>query len=51
VVGFVDSTTEQVYANSGKPVPPITPPENDGEQATLVLTGGTWKVSKQPQLR
>ena len=29
------------------PVPPITPPENDGVQATLVLTGGTWKVSKQ----
>ena len=32
---------------TGKPVPPMTPPENDGVQATLVLTGGTWKVYKQ----
>ena len=47
VVDCVYSTTELVYASSGKPVPPITPPENDGVQATLVLTGGTWKVSKQ----
>ena len=41
------STSVLVYAKTGKPVPPITPPENDGVQATLVLTGGTWKVSKQ----
>jgi hypothetical protein len=47
VIDCVYSTTELVYANTGKPVPPITPPENDGVQATLVLTGGTWKVSKQ----
>ena len=32
---------------TGKPVPPITPPENDGVTSTLVLSGGTWKVSKQ----
>ena len=47
VVDCVYSTTELVYASSGKPVPPITPPESDGVQAVLVLTGGTWKVSKQ----
>ena len=47
VVDCVYSTTELVYATTGKPVPPTTPPENDGVQATLVLTGGTWKVSKQ----
>jgi hypothetical protein len=28
-------------------VPPVTPPENDGVSATLVLSGSTWKVSKQ----
>ncbi len=41
------SASELVYAASGKPVPPVTPPENDGVRATLVLTGGTWKLSKQ----
>lgn len=47
VVDCVYSTTELVYLSTGKPVPPITPPENDGVQSTLVLTGGTWKVDKQ----
>lgn len=47
VVGCVYSTIELVYASSGKPVPPITLRGNDGVHATLVLTGGTWKVSKQ----
>lgn len=47
VVDCAYSTAELVYANSGKPVPPITPPENDGVQSTLVLSGGSWKVSKQ----
>jgi hypothetical protein len=47
VVDCAYSTSVLVYAKSGKPVPPITPPENDGVQATVVLTGGTWKVSKQ----
>ena len=43
----VYSTTELVYASSGKPVPPVTPPENDGVTATLTLVGGSWKVAKQ----
>jgi hypothetical protein len=47
VVDCAYSTSVLVYAKTGKPVPPITPPESDGVQATLVLTGGTWKVSKQ----
>ncbi len=41
------STAVLVYSSTegtGKAVPP---PENDGVQATLVLTGGTWKVYKQ----
>ena len=41
------STAELVYRATGKPVPPVTPPENDGVTSTLVLTGGSWKVSKQ----
>ena len=41
------STSELVYEATGKPVPPITPPENDGVQATLVLSGSVWKVSQQ----
>jgi hypothetical protein len=41
------STAELVYKATGKPVPPITPSENDGVTSTLVLTGGMWKVSKQ----
>jgi len=47
VVDCAYSTSVLVYAKTGKPVPPITPPENDGVQATLALTGSTWKVSKQ----
>lgn len=41
------STAELVYQATGKPVPPVTPPENDGVTSTLVKSGGTWKVSKQ----
>jgi hypothetical protein len=41
------STSVLVYAKTGKPVPPITPPENDGVSSELVLTGGVWKVYKQ----
>lgn len=42
------SALELVYASTGKPVPPVTPPENDGVQATLTqVTPGTWKVSYQ----
>ena len=47
VVDCAYSQAELVYASTGKPVPPVTPPENDGVTATLVLTGGTWKVAKQ----
>lgn len=47
VVDCSYSSSELIYANSGRPVPPITPPENDEVHATLVLTGGTWKISKQ----
>jgi len=47
VVDCAHSTAELIYASSGKPVPPVTPPENDGVRASLVLSGSTWKVSKQ----
>ena len=47
VVDCTYSTAELVYAKTGKPVPPITPPENDGVRSTLVLVSGTWKVYKQ----
>ncbi|MGH8994447.1 MAG: hypothetical protein ACRDYB_00155 [Acidimicrobiales bacterium] len=47
VVDCAYSSSELVYAKTGQPVPPVTPPENDGIQATLVLAGGSWKVSKQ----
>jgi hypothetical protein len=47
IVDCAYSTSVLVYARTGKPVPPITPPENDGVRATLVLTGGTWKVYQQ----
>ncbi len=42
------STQELVYAATGKPVPPITPPEYDGVRSTLIeVSAGTWKVSQQ----
>ncbi|MHB1928450.1 MAG: hypothetical protein ACYCUG_03315 [Acidimicrobiales bacterium] len=47
IVDCAYSTSVLVYARTGKPVPPITPPENDGVSATLLLTGGTWKVYQQ----
>jgi hypothetical protein len=47
VIDCAYSATELVYKTTGKPVPPVTPPENDGVTATLVLSGGAWKVSKQ----
>jgi hypothetical protein len=47
VVDCTYSATELVYRATGKPVPPVTPPENDGVTATLVFSGGAWKVSKQ----
>jgi hypothetical protein len=40
------SASELVYAKTGKPVPPITPPEHDGVTATLQQsTPGVWKVA------
>ena len=47
VVDCAYSTAELVYARTGKLVPPVTPPENDGVRSTLVLVSGTWKVYKQ----
>lgn len=47
VVDCAYSTSVLVYANTGKPVPPITSPENDGVSSQLILTGGVWKVYKQ----
>jgi hypothetical protein len=47
VVDCLYSASELVYQATDEPVPPITPPENDGVSANLVLTGGTWKLSKQ----
>jgi hypothetical protein len=47
VVDCAYSTAALVYQATGKPVPPVTPPENDGVTSTLVLSGGTWKVYKQ----
>lgn len=47
VVDCAYSTSELVYANSGKPVPPSTPPEYDGVTAILKLVGSAWKVSQQ----
>ena len=47
VVDCAYSATELVYKATGKPVPPVTSPENDGVTSTLVRSGETWKVSKQ----
>lgn len=47
VVDCAYSTAILVYAKTGKQVPPITQPENDGVTSTLVLASGMWKVYKQ----
>ncbi len=47
VVDCAFSSSALVYRATGKPVPPVTAPEHDGVRATLVLSGGTWKVSQQ----
>jgi hypothetical protein len=41
------SSLELVYAATGKPVPPVTPPEHDAVQATLLKSSGSWKVADQ----
>jgi len=47
VVDCAYSTSILVYAKTGKPVPPITKPEYDGVESTLVLVGSAWRVSQQ----
>jgi hypothetical protein len=48
VVDCLFSTEELIYASSGKPVPPVTPPEHDGVRSNLVeVTPGHWKVASQ----
>lgn len=47
VVDCIYSDTELVYATSGKPVPPITPPEHDGIHAILHRIDGVWKLYEQ----
>jgi len=40
------SASELVYQKTGKPVPPLTPPEHDGVSATLQqVAPGVWKVA------
>jgi hypothetical protein len=36
-----------VYKKTGKQVPPISKPENDGVLATLVMDRSAWKVSQR----
>ena len=36
-----------IYKASGKQVPPVSKPENDGVRATLVYSGSAWKVSQR----
>ena len=47
VIDCAYSTSVLVYSQTGKPVPPVTPPENDGIRATLILSGGKWNISQQ----
>jgi hypothetical protein len=47
VIDCMWSTSELAYANTGKPVPPITPRERAGVTSILVLAGGTLKVANQ----
>lgn len=40
------SSSELVYAKTGKPVPPVTPPEHDGVTAVVQqVAPGSWKVA------
>lgn len=42
------SSQELVYASTGKPVPPETPPQHDGVRSVLTeVEPGQWKVSQQ----
>jgi hypothetical protein len=48
VVDCAFDSSELVYAASGKPVPPVTPPQKVAIRSTLSeVTSGVWKVSNQ----
>jgi hypothetical protein len=48
VVDCIWDASELVYKASGKPVPPITRPEQAGVRAVLVeVSTGRWKVASQ----
>ena len=48
VVDCAFDSSELVYAKTGKPVPPITPPEKVAVRAQLTeVAPGTWKVASQ----
>jgi hypothetical protein len=48
VVDCAFDGTELVYRATGKPVPPVTPPQRAGVHSVLVrLTSGAWKVADQ----
>jgi hypothetical protein len=48
VVDCAYSTLALYFASSGKPVPPVTPPENDGHRATLLqVSPGSWRLMAQ----
>jgi hypothetical protein len=48
VVDCVWDASELVYKATGKPVPPVTPPQKAGVRATLVeVSAGHWKVAVQ----
>jgi hypothetical protein len=48
VVDCAFDSSELVYAASGKPVPPVTPPQKVAIRSTLSqVTPGVWKVSNQ----
>jgi hypothetical protein len=47
IVDCIYSSSDFVYAKTGKLVPPITQPEHELVHATLVFSDGSWKVSKQ----
>ena len=48
VLDCVFDSSELVYAATGKPVPPVTPPEKVAVRSTLTeVSPGVWKVSDQ----
>jgi hypothetical protein len=47
VLDCSNSASFVIYKKTGKQVPPVSKPENDGVRATLILDGSTWKVKSQ----